>query len=516
MVRCRQLPSLHQNVPTFGRASTPSPHSNLSILRKLAGQTAIYGLSSIVGRFLNYLLVPLHTAVFLPSQYGVITEMYAYVAFLIILLTYGMETAYFRFSTTGGHDVRTVFSTTLSSLSATTLLFILWAMAFAQPVADWLLYPDNREYVLWFAIIIGLDAVSSIPLARLRQEEKAKSFAAINIANVAVNIALNVFFLGYCLPLVSEGGGNWLTDTFYDPGTGVGYVFIANLIASGVKFLLLTPTMLRSMVRPDLGMLRPMLIYALPLLVAGLAGMVNETIDRILLKRLLIPEMGELATMEQVGIYGACYKISILITLMIQAFRYAAEPFFFSQEKEAGSRQLYAKVMTWFVWVLAGTFLGVMLYIDLFRYLVPNPAYWEGLRVVPILLLANIFLGIYYNQSVWYKLSGRTGFGAAIAVMGALITLGINLAFIPTYGYMASAYATLACYAAMMLVSYLLGQRFYPVPYSVGKITFFITSALVLWGLSLALDQDGMLKWALGAALLLAYAATTGIVLRRG
>ncbi|MCF8257239.1 MAG: oligosaccharide flippase family protein [Flavobacteriales bacterium] len=488
----------------------------MSILRKLAGQTAIYGLSSILGRFLNYLLVPLHTAVFLPSQYGVITEMYAYVAFLIILLTYGMETAYFRFSTTGGHDLRTVFSTTLTSLTVTTALFILWAMAFAQPVADWLLYPDNREYVLWFAIIIGLDAVSSIPLARLRQENRAKTFAAINIANVVVNIALNVFFLGYCLPLVSGGGGNWLTDTFYDPGTGVGYVFIANLIASGVKFLLLAPTMLRGFVPPSLALLRPMLVYALPLLIAGLAGMVNETIDRILLKRLLIPELGELATMEQVGIYGACYKISILITLMIQAFRYAAEPFFFSQEKEEGSRQLYAKVMTWFVWVLAGTFLGVMLYIDLFRYLVPNPAYWEGLRVVPILLLANIFLGIYYNQSVWYKLSGRTGYGAALAVMGALITLAVNLAFIPTYGYMASAYATLACYATMMAVSHVLGQRYYPVPYRIGKISFFIITAMVLWAVSLVVDLHGPWHWALAGVLLMAYGGVTGLLVRKG
>ncbi len=486
----------------------------MSILRKLAGQTAIYGLSSIVGRFLNYLLVPLHTAVFLPSQYGVITEMYAYVAFLIILLTYGMETAFFRYSTLEGHRPQTVFSTALASLSVTTVLFILWAMTFAQPVADWLMYPENREYVVWFAMIIGLDALSSIPLARLRQEDRAKTFAAINIGNVVVNIALNVFFLGYCLPLVSGGGGNWITDALYDPGTGVGYVFIANLVASGVKFLLLTPTMLRGMVRPDLSLLRPMLVYALPLLIAGLAGMVNETIDRILLKRMLVPEMGEYAAMEQLGIYGACYKLSILITLMIQAFRYAAEPFFFSQEKEAGSRELYSKVMTWFVWVLAGTFLGVMLYIDVFRFLVPNRAYWEGLRAVPILLLANIFLGIYYNQSVWYKLSGRTGFGAALAIFGALITLAVNIAFIPTYGYMASAWATLACYAAMMAVSYVLGQRYYPVPYRIGRITLFIGVALVLWGVSLAADLSGLRGWAFAALLLAVYGIATFPVAR--
>jgi O-antigen/teichoic acid export membrane protein len=487
----------------------------MSILRKLAGQTAIYGLSSIVGRFLNYLLVPLHTAVFLPSQYGVITEMYAYVAFLIILLTYGMETAYFRYSTLQGHLPQKVFSTVLSSLSVTTVIFIIWAILFAQPVADWLLYPDNSEYVLWFALIIGLDAVASIPLARLRQEEQAKTFAAVNIGNVLVNIGLNIFFLGYCMPLVAGGGGNWLTDTFYEPATGVGYVFISNLVASGVKFLLLTPTMLRNFTRPDLSLLRPMLVYALPLLIAGLAGMVNETIDRILLKRMLMPLLGETATMEQVGIYGACYKISILITLMIQAFRYAAEPFFFSQEKEAGSRELYAKVMTWFVWVLAGTFLGVMLFIDLFRYLVPNQAYWEGLRVVPILLIANIFLGMYYNQSVWYKLSGRTAYGAGIAIMGAIITLAINLALIPSIGYMASAWATLACYGSMMVVSYLLGQRFYPVPYRVGMLVFLIGTALMLWAMTLMVNAEGFMKWVLAVAALLFYLGITTPTLRK-
>jgi len=488
----------------------------VSILKKLAGQTAIYGLSSILGRFLNYLLVPLHTAVFLPEQYGVITEMYAYVAFLVILLTYGMETAFFRFSSNADFDKRTVFSTALSSLTATTGLFILAAIAFAQPIADRLLYPENQEYVVWFAIIIGLDALSSIPLAKLREQNKAKTFAAINIANVLVNIGLNLFFLGYCLPLVSSGGGNWLTDTFYDPATGVGYVFIANLIASVVKFLLLSPTMLREYGRPSLGLLRPMLIYAAPLLLAGLAGMMNETLDRILLKWMLIPDIGETATMSKIGIYGACYKISIVITLMIQAFRYAAEPFFFSQEKEAGSRVLFAKVMTGFVWVLSGTFLFVMLYIDVFRYLIPNRDYWEGLRIVPILLLANIFLGMYYNQSVWYKLTGKTGYGAAIAIFGAAITLGVNFAFIPTYGYVASAWATLLCYGSMMVVSYLFGRKYYPVPYEVVKLMACIGSAVLLWAASIWLGIAALpYAFAINLVFLAIWALFTGMILRK-
>lgn len=461
-------------------------------LKKLAGQTAIYGMSSIVARFLNYLLVPLHTVVFVPQQYGVITEMYAYVAFLIIMLTYGMETAFFRFSTKEGNEPKTVFSTVLSSLFGSTSMFILMAVIFAQPIADWLLYPDNKEYVVWFAIIVGLDAISSIPLAKLRSQNKAKTFAGVNIANVLVNIGLNVFFLWYCLPLVQEGGGNWLTDTFYDPQTGVGYVFIANLIASMVKFFLLGPTMLSGLVKPQLSLLKPMLIYSLPLLIAGLAGMMNEMFDRVMLKRLLFPIHGEDQAMYQLGVYGACYKLSIIISLMIQAFRYAAEPFFFSQEKEAGSKELYAKIMTYFVWVLAGTFLFVMLYIDLFKYFIPNEEYWAGLRVVPILLLANICLGIYYNQSVWYKLTEKTSYGAGLAIFGALITLVLNLLFIPKYGYMASAWATLACYASMMIASYLLGRKHYPVPYELGKLSLFVGGAVVLYYLSLWLGVPSM------------------------
>lgn len=487
----------------------------MSVLKKLAGQTAIYGVSSIVARFLNYLLVPLHTYVFAPERFGVITEMYAYVAFLIILLTYGMETAFFRFSTKEGQEPNTVFSTVLSSLVGTTSMFILMAVIFAQPIADWLLYPDNKEYVVWFAIIVGLDAISSIPLARLRSENKAKTFAGINIANVLVNIGLNLFFLKYCLPVVAEGGGNWLTDTFYDPSTGVGYVFIANLIASIVKFLLLGPTMLSGFTKPKLSLLKPMLIYSLPLLMAGLAGMMNEMFDRVMLKRILYPILGEDGAMYQLGVYGACYKLSIVISLMIQAFRYAAEPFFFSQEKEAGSRDLYAKVMTYFVWVLAGTFLFVMLYIDLFKYFIPNEAYWDGLKVVPILLMANIFLGIYYNQSVWYKLTDKTSHGAGLALFGAIITIVLNLIFIPTYGYMASAWATLACYGSMMVVSYLLGRKYYPVPYELGKLGAMIAVAVLFYFTSAALGvADMQYGLALNALFLFGYGAFSLILLR--
>lgn len=441
--------------------------------------------------------------------------MYAYVAFLIVMLTYGMETAYFRFSSKEGTEPNTIFSTVLGSLVSSTAMFILMAIIFAQPIAEWLMYPNNNEYVVWFAIIVGLDAISSIPLARLRTENKAKTFAGINIANVLVYVGFNLFYLSYCLPLVEGGGGNWITDTFYDPGTGVGYVFIANLIASVVKFVLLAPTMLRSLTKPQLALLKPMLAYSIPLLIAGLAGMMNEMFDRVMLKRLLYPILGENEAMHQLGVYGACYKLSIVISLMIQAFRYAAEPFFFSQAKEAGSKQLYAKIMTYFVWVLAGTFLFVMLYIDLFKYFIPNEEYWVGLKVVPILLIANIFLGIYYNQSVWYKLTEKTSFGAGLAIFGAAITLVVNLMFIPKYGYMASAWATLICYASMMLVSYFLGKKYYPVPYELAKITSMIGVAVFLYWLSLVLKISEMqFGLALNLTFLLGYAGFSWFLLQ--
>jgi len=465
----------------------------MSSLKKLAGQTAIYGLSSIVGRFLNYLLVPLHTGVFSTDQFGIITEMYAYVAFLVILLTYGMETAFFRFSTKENDNKEKVYSTIISSLVSSTFLFIALSVIFQQSVAGWLRYPNNSEYVVWFAIIVGLDAISSIPLARLRQENKAYRFAFVNLSNVFVNIALNLFFIGYCLPMHQAGNTNFLIETFYNPEIGVGYVFIANLIASVFKFLLLAPEMLKARYGFDKIILKEMLIYSLPLLIAGLAGIINETLDRIMLKRMLFDSLGEKETMSIIGIYGANYKVSIIITLFIQAFRYAAEPFFFAQAKEKDPHKVYARVMNYFVIVCATIFLGVMLYLDILKYFIPNKTYWVGLKVVPILLLANVFLGIYYNQSVWYKLTDKTSYGALLAIFGAVITVVLNYFFIPEYNYIASAWATFACYASMMVASYFLGQHYYPVPYNLKKNFSVLFAAVLLYFVSTRIPDYGEL-----------------------
>ena len=451
------------------------------IIKKLAGQTALYGLSSILPRFLNYGLVPLHTKMFIPYQYGIITEMYAYVAFLVVLLTYGMETAYFRFTNKEGNEELVVFGTILRSITTTGFIFIASAIFFQQGIAEWLRYPNHSEYVAWFAVIIGFDAISAIPLARLRHQNKPLKFAIINISSVFVNVGLNFFFLGYCMANYKAGNTNILIDTLYNPEIGVGYVFISNLAASIFRILMSIPTFYGVKLTFNLSLLKKLLIYGSPLLIAGLAGIANETLDRILLKRILDDSIGELEAMSQLGIYGACYKLSIIITLFIQAFRYAAEPFFFAQAKNKNAPEVYANVMNYFVAVCGLIFLGVTLYLDIIKYFIPNTDYWEGLKVVPILLLANICLGIYFNQSIWYKMTDKTKYGAYIAIGGAVITIGLNLLLIPTMGYMGSAWTTLVVYALMVISSYFLGQKHFPVPYNLTKIGSYLGTALILF-----------------------------------
>lgn len=477
-------------------------------LKKLAGQTAIYGLTTIIGRLLTWFLVPIYigAAKFTTDQYGIITEMYSYVAFLVVFLTYGMETAYFRFSTQKDEDKQKVYTTIVSALLATSFLFIAVAFLFNQPIADWLKYPNNKEFVTWFAIIVGLDAVSSIPLAKLRAENKSAKFVFVNFANIIVFVGLNLFFLAYCRPLHIAGKTNWIIETFYNPHIGVGYVFISNLIASIVKFVLLLPEMISARYSFEMALLKKMFIYALPLLVFGLAGIVNETIDRIMLKRMLFDVLGEKETLSQIGIYGACYKVSIIITLFIQAFRYAAEPFFFAQEKEKNAKETYAKVMTYFVIVCATIFLGVMLFIDVVKYFIPNEAFWEGLTVVPILMFANISLGIYYNQSIWYKLGGKTKYGAYIGLFGAIVTILLNYIWIPVFGYVGSAWATLICYSSMCIVSFVLGQKYYPIRYDFYKIGLYLGIVLALYFATINFTiADIYLKHAVHTLLIIAF-----------
>lgn len=463
-----------------------------NLIKKLAGQTAIYGLSSIIGRLINYALTPIHTNedIFSPDQYGIITEMYAYVAFLVILLTYGMETAYFRFSNKNKDSEANVYTTVIRSVLSTSFFFIVMAILFQQPLADLMKYPNHSEYIVWFAIIVGLDAISSIPMARLRSQNKPLKFASVNLINIGVYVGLNLFFLTYCMPMHKAGHSNFIIDTFYNPEIGVGYVFIANLIASIIKLGLLSPWLFNTGGKFNVGLLKKLLVYAAPLLIAGLAGNINETLDRILIKYMLWDELGETATLTELGIYGACYKVSIIITLFIQAFRYASEPFFFAQEKNKNSKDTYARIMNYFVIVCSSIFLGVMLFIDLIKYFIPNDEYWVGLKVVPILMLANVCLGLYFNQSIWYKLSEKTKYGAYIAISGALLTIVLNVTLIPIYSYEGSAWATLIVYASMVVASYILGQKHYPIPYNLKKVFGYLSAAILLFWFGTYLQEQ--------------------------
>ena len=448
-------------------------------IKKLFGEIAIYGLSSIIGRLLNYLLVPLYTYVFInPADYGVVSELYAWVAFLIVILTFGMETAFFKFIQNEG-DQKNVFSTALSALLSLNSVFFLVVLLFYQDIASLLLYEDHGEYIVMLGAIVSIDAISALPLAKLRAEEKAKRFSIIQLSSIAVNIILNVIFLLFCFD-------------YNNPEQGVFYIFLANLIASLVKpiFLLKSFTLIRGI---DRSLLKRMLVFSFPLAIAGFAGIINETLDRILLKQMLYnpenPSSLDYAE-AQVGIYSASYKLAMLIAILLQAYRYAAEPFFFSQMKNQDRNKIYSQIMNVFIAFVCGIFLLVTLNIDIFKYFIQNETYWVGLQVVPILLMANIFLGIYYNQSIWFKLSGKTKFGAYIALFGASLTVLINILYIPKFGYMACAWATLIVYFTQMVISYILGQMHYPIPYNLKKFIFYISLALALYFLSPYIKVD--------------------------
>lgn len=472
-----------------------------SPLKKLASQTAIYGVSSIVGRLLNYFLVPWYTRIFTREQFGVVTEMYAYVAFLVVILTYGMETAFFRYSANTGRPAR-VYSTILLSIISTSAMFILLCSLFSVPLGELLGYPNHTEYVIWFAMIVGLDAISAVPMAQLRQQNRPQRFMVVSMANVVVNISLNLFFLVYCKGQYDLYGeqANQLVQFCYDPEIGVGYVFISNLVASLVKIVMLSPQMLKIELKYDVALMRKMLKYALPLMILGLAGIVNETMDRVLLKHLLdLPKDEALA---QLGVYGACYKVAIIMSLGIQAFRYAAEPFFFAQEKEENALKTYAAVMRYYVILAAFMFLGITLFLDVVMLFV-GEEFREGQKVVPILLVAYLFYGIVFNLSFWFKLSERTTWGAAISIFGALITITLNFWLIPIIGYMGSAWATLASYAAMMLASYGLSKIYYPIPYDLKRIGLYLLLAGGLYALSLYIQPElGWGRYAVASVLL--------------
>ncbi len=455
-------------------------------LKDLAGQTVVYGLPSIIGRFLSYLLVPLYTYTFIPGEYGKVTYLYAYISFLNILLTYGMETSLFNFSRLEENKNR-VYSTTLLSVVSTSLFFVVIVAVFRQLVAGLMDIPEHPEYVVWLAIILSADAICAIAFAKLRQLNKARRFATIKSLNIAIYIFSNLFFILLC-PKIYRHPDSFLypfINIIYSPTIGVGYVIISNLLASIITLLMVLPDMLRAGIDFDSVLWKKMMPYAMPLLFAGLAGMINETLDRVLLVYLLPPE----TRWQQGGIYSACYKISIIVTMFVQAFKYASEPYFFANAKEKDFGKTFADIVKYFIIACLLVSLSTLLNLSWLKYFV-GPKYWSGLDVVPILLLANVCLGVFYTLSIWYKLSHKTMYGAYLTTVGAIITIVLDVYWIPRIGYVGCAWATLICYATVMVLSYFMSRKQLPVKYDFFRIGIYFALSLILYFVSTRINVD--------------------------
>ncbi|MEO6329987.1 MAG: oligosaccharide flippase family protein [Ginsengibacter sp.] len=474
-------------------------------IKKLAGQTVWYGASSIAARFLNYLLTPYLTGVLAISSYGEMSLVYAAIPFLNVIFTYGLETAYFRFSQKEEFK-KDIYSTASLSILVSTFFLTALLIFYHTTVAHWLRLDDYPEFITYSAIIIALDTLSTLPFARLRQQGRPRKFALIRITNILITIGLTYFFISVCPRLVSNDPGG-VVAKYYKRDYGVGYIIIANLIASAFTLLFLWKEFFSITWKFNSLVWKRMMIYSLPLIIAGFGGMINETFDRIMLGWWAPVHTVE-AAKNEVGIYSACYKLSILISLFIQAFRMGAEPFFFKQADGNNPQRTYARVMKFFVITITVMFLVVALYLDIWKYFLRNENYWAGLKIVPILLLANMFLGIYYNLSIWYKLTHKTISGAYITLVGALITLIINYFFIPYFSYMACAWATFFCYGSMMVLSYAWGQNHYKIPYATKKLCAYIVIVVLLFFVHKTLTHffaGSTINFAVATILLFAY-----------
>ena len=430
-------------------------------LKSLAKETAIYGVSSIVGRFLNYLLVPVYT-IALPASsggYGVVTNIYAWVALMLVLLTCGMETGFFRFANKGQDDPMRVYSTTLLSVSIGSVVFVVLGLLFLEPIAGWLEYGEHPWYIGMMMIVVAMDAIQSIPFAYLRYKKRPIKFAALKLLFIFLNIALNLFYY-----VVLKGND-------------VGYAFLFNLVCTSVVMLCMIPELRGFTYVLDRELLKRMLRYSLPLVILGVAGILNQVADKIIFP-FVYPDEAE-ATV-QLGIYGAASKIAMIMAMFTQAFRFAYEPFVFGKSKEKDSREMYAQAMKFFIIFTLLAFLAVMFYLDILRHIIGHD-YWDGLRVVPIVMAAEIFMGIYFNLSFWYKLIDETRWGAYFSLTGCTILILMNIFLIPKYGYIACAWAGFTGYGVAMLLSYFVGQKKYPIQYDLKAIGMYVLLAAVLY-----------------------------------
>jgi O-antigen/teichoic acid export membrane protein len=492
-------------------------------LKSLAGETAIYGLSSIIGKAVNFLLVPFYTTTQILSveEYGVVSELYAYVAVLNVLYLYGMETTFFRFASKNPDQETTTFHSAASSVLFSTLILSLLLVSSASAIVNFLEFPGQEIYIYLLAAIMAIDAVVALPFARLRYRGKAVRFASLKLANIFLNIGFNVFFLYFCKN-VYEGdflpGLKPLVAHIYDPDLSIEYVFISNLLANLLYVVAFLRFFLHMRIKIDWAYIRPMLLYAYPLLFSQLAGVTNEMFSRMMLKKLLPDNFyAGLNSQEALSIFAACYKLSIFMNLAIQAFRFAAEPFFFSQSQRSDAKDTYASVMYYYVLIGSVAYVAISLNLDILKhFLLQDPTYWRALHVVPVLLVANFLLGMYYNVSIWFKVTDKTHFGTLIAVSAAVLTIVLNLLLIPAFGYEGSAAVTLVVYIFMTVFGVWLGNRHYPVHYPWKKIGMYIAVSLVVMVAGWHIDLSNPTATQIVREVLVAgYAAWVVVLLRR-
>lgn len=469
-------------------------------INKLAGQTLVYGLGTIVPRFLNYaVLTPFYTWVFNKAEYGVITELYAYMVFMLIVLTYGMETAFFRFAQKQEKSNK-VFSTALISILVSSGIFLLAFNLFVEDVAAVLRYSDRELYLRLFSIILATDAITAVPFAKLRRENKPLKFSVIKIINVVITISLVFVFLKI-EPALREKGKTLLGD-LYNPDFGVGYVFLANAIGSVSMLIMLIKEIFSVHLKFEIALWKQMIIYSFPLLISGLGGSINDALDKMILRRLVNNDN----PLEVVGEYGASYKIAVLMALFIQMYRYAMEPFFFARAEKKDAKEVYAYVMKYFVIYAMILYLLINLYISGFKFIIAGSHLRGGLAIVPIVSMGYLMFGIFINLSIWYKVKDLTKYGAYLTLMGAVVTIMLNLILVPYYGYMASAWAHVACYGVMIAGSFYLSRKHYRIDYPIGDILKYVVGGIIIvLGVSLINYKSIISELLINSIILLAY-----------
>ncbi|MCQ2345764.1 MAG: lipopolysaccharide biosynthesis protein [Paludibacteraceae bacterium] len=466
-------------------------------MKSLAKDTVIYGLSSIVGKFLNWLLVPLYTyRLAQQADYGIVTNLYAWTALLLVILTYGMETGFFRFANQEGESAGRVYTTAMTSVGFTSLLFAVLCCIFSQSIATVLGYPEHSEFIALLSVVVAMDAFACIPFSYLRFKKRPIRFAVLKLLFVGLNIVLNLFFLVLC-PRIQDLS---IISSWYDPGYGVGYVFVANILATGIQTLCLLPAILAEKYEFSWPLLKQMLKYSLPLLVLGICGIMNQTLDRIIFPFLYTGTDAQ----AQLGIYGACFKVAMVMMMFTQAFRYAYEPFVFAKHKDRQSVEAYADAMKYYIIFSYLILLGMVVYLDLLKYIIA-PSYWEGLKVVPVVLWTYIFQGVYFNLSFWYKLTDRTQWGAWFSLIGLVINLVLQVLLVPRIGYMASAGSATVCYLVIMLLSYFVGRKYLEIPYDLKRIGYYTILIVGILAVYYLLPVGMWVRMAIGTILLLIY-----------